>query len=148
MESPPIGIPLREPQTWYDTPLQLSKIIGCENYTDSSILQCWQSVNWKDILTAQSDNNLKNGWPYGMPYTPTAGTDLIPYQPVQAFMNDSYSMNVPTFIIGVNNDEGNLFLNDSFDYTFQYVYYGLAASFGIDNADMIIGMIPFSFTIY
>eukprot|EP00486_Rosalina_sp_Unknown_P001155 CAMPEP_0201564584 /NCGR_PEP_ID=MMETSP0190_2-20130828/3014_1 /ASSEMBLY_ACC=CAM_ASM_000263 /TAXON_ID=37353 /ORGANISM="Rosalina sp." /LENGTH=636 /DNA_ID=CAMNT_0047980963 /DNA_START=29 /DNA_END=1939 /DNA_ORIENTATION=- len=148
MESPPIGLPLRTPTTWYDVPQQLSMLIGCyendtmSNDTDmammnsSEILDCWQSVSWNDILMAQRSKSVVKNW-YSMPFTPTAETDLIPYQPVEGFMNSNLSENVPPYIVGVNMNESNAFLNTSLHYTYEYVYYALLVQIGQENTEMV-----------
>ena len=139
MESPPIGMALRDTTTWHDCPEQLSKLIGCGNYTvgNESVLDCWQSADVSKILAAQYNPALRGNFTGGMPYTPTVGTDLIPFQPVEGFKNENISQNVPRFIIGGNRDESFLFLNSSATYTYETVYAETVKLLGVDNADLV-----------
>ena len=139
MESPPIGQDLRTPETWYDVPKLLSANIGCGEFTNETILECWQSVNWLYILYAEYNTSLIKNW-YNMPYTPTVGTDTIPYQPVEAFTYPNISAQVPPFIVGANADESYAFLTTGVYFNYSLLYDRLVAIFGVDNTELTLGM--------
>eukprot|EP00484_Ammonia_sp_Unknown_P021824 CAMPEP_0197029410 /NCGR_PEP_ID=MMETSP1384-20130603/8856_1 /TAXON_ID=29189 /ORGANISM="Ammonia sp." /LENGTH=618 /DNA_ID=CAMNT_0042458561 /DNA_START=31 /DNA_END=1887 /DNA_ORIENTATION=- len=139
MESPPIGMALRDTETWYDVPQTFSQLIGCDNETNSTMLECWQSVDLYTILAAQYNPSLAANWTGArMPYTPTVNTDLIPYQPVEAFSMFNLSSNVPPFIVGVNHDEFYSLMNNSKQYSYQQALDELALVFGENNAAVIL----------
>eukprot|EP01083_Nonionella_stella_P027264 75059_1 len=122
MQSPPFGLPLRDPITWFNVPQVFSSRVGCHEYAAnaSALLDCWRSVSWQTIVDLQS-YSLSNiaihaNWNFFMSFTPTAHTQTVPHQAIFEWRNASIADKIPPFIIGHTRDEGFGFMSKLKDY--------------------------------
>lgn len=101
MQSPLFILPQKDHDSWGDMVATFSDLIGCDDHDQNAtqLLACWRSVDAADILDAQTDGSLRGLRPF--PFTPTAGTDVIPDQAMTALQE----MDTPPFILGVVADE-------------------------------------------
>ena len=148
LQSPNIQIPLRDPDTWYNTFETFKDYIGCSSNSSLEIITCLKNVPVEHILLAQDATVTLpgagtfsiygapfpgNDWPWPVPWGPTALTDLIPNQILFEFQ-DNENLNTAPFIIGTVRDEQYFtFSNDSIDLDFSVFVANIAlAADGVD----------------
>eukprot|EP01083_Nonionella_stella_P313017 1121679_1 len=139
MQSPPFGVPLRDPTTWYEVPRVFSSRVGCDQYSDdaTALLNCWRSVSWQSIVDLESDS-LTNfdffaDWNFFMVFTPTVQTNLLPNQLIFEWKNATLADQIPPFIIGHTRDEGFSFMSALQDFDYNLLYSIFEMFFGDSN---------------
>ena len=123
-QSPPLGLPLRSPESWGTLPITFSEETGCDpnELSPKRRLECLRKVDASKVVDAQYSANNKDpqkGWEVikdGMDWTPTVGNgSVIPEQPLFAFQNGHYNQEIP-FVAGTNSGEGFMFTLPFVDY--------------------------------
>eukprot|EP01084_Bolivina_argentea_P020043 37313_1 len=112
MESPSLWVPLRDPITWYNVPLDFSEHIGCNYSSDTvDLIKCWRSTEASKILTAGSELSTIDQWSWAKYqfFSPTVLTKLLPNQPL--FEWQDKHTKTPPFIIGMNRDDTYINMN-------------------------------------
>ena len=99
--------------TGYEDPVEsarrLGRLFGCPTMTNHLLIQCLRQIPAQDIANNQQNVSPDNA------FSPTYGTDFLPYTMAELISNQSHSKVAKRFaeldfIVGQNSDEGAMFL--------------------------------------